>query len=77
MQFLSRIFILVAIVMFFAANVLDDGNFSKTCKDIKFSGTMLSAKYENSKKVRVATTTSLNKCLANYNGRLACAPNFK
>lgn len=77
MQSILRVFVLVATLVLLVVNVLADGNFSSSCKDIKVSGSTLKANCKNSKKVYVATSISLNKCLANYSGRLACAPNFK
>ncbi|KAF8596759.1 Cyanovirin-N [Ceratobasidium sp. AG-I] len=76
MQFTWRILALFATMFFFAASVLADGNFSSSCKDIKVSGTTLKANCKNSKKVYVAASVSLYKCLANYGGKLACAVNF-
>ena len=72
-----RLFVLVATVFFFTVGVLADGNFSGSCRNVGVSGTTLNAECKNSKKVYVKTSINLNKCLANYSGKLACAANFK
>ncbi|KAG8736917.1 hypothetical protein FRC12_017364 [Ceratobasidium sp. 428] len=52
------------------------GGFHTSCTHINVSGTLLSARCKNPAGKEHPTSIDLNKCLANYNGFLACARNF-
>ncbi|KAF8609768.1 Cyanovirin-N [Ceratobasidium sp. AG-I] len=61
--------------LFAAVSVSAGGGFSASCSNYYVSGYTLTATCGNGSGGTKTTSIDLNRCIANYNGNLACAAN--
>ncbi|KAG8721264.1 hypothetical protein FRC08_014625 [Ceratobasidium sp. 394] len=74
-MYFQKFFLISALAAISAKTVQAGGGFSASCSNWYMSGNTPYASCSDGRGGRRDTSIDLNKCIANYGGNLACAPN--